>query len=359
MPGRRATLRSRLSYRREAFRQSWSMRTVGILIVVNLVLVVTLGSLVLLKFEQKVNPEVDTYGDAIWLTFVTIATVGYGDSYPVTAGGKVTIVLEILLGVSLLTAFFGVRAAKKQREVQRRATTMETNVKVGGHYLICGWNQRAVYVIERLKTELEPSRTPIVLLCDQEINPCEDEYPFFIRGSSVSERDLERANIRGAEAAVLLADESKGGDSGDQDARTVLSALTIRSLNPGIRMTAELLQPENTHHLQLAGVGEIYDSNVISGSFLAQSAIQYGTIGIVTEMATKKASEMVYRIEATDQMAGITREQLEKYVEDEMDARLLAVSREGQIVQPTDDVRISTGDILVVISDKELPDVFQ
>jgi voltage-gated potassium channel len=344
-----------LSYRKEAFRQSWSMKTVGLLLVFNLVAVIALGSLVLLKFERKVNPDVDTYGDAVYLTLITVATVGYGDSYPVTAGGKVTVVLEILIGVSLLTAFFGVRAGRKEREAQRRAKTMETNVKIGGQYLVCGWNQRAAYLIERLKAELEPSRTPIVLLCDQEVNPCEDEYPFFIRGSPVSERDLERANVREAEAAILMADESRGGDTGDQDARTVLSALTIRSLNPGIRMTAELLQPENTHHLQIAGVGEIYDSNVIAGSFLAQSAIQYGTIGIVTEMATKKPGERVYRIGATGQMAGMTREQLEKYVEEELDGRLLAVNQEGQLVMPTDDVRISAGDILAIISEKEPP----
>lgn len=329
------------------------MRTVGIFMVLNLLVVIFLGSFLLLHFERNVNPRVDTYGDALWLTFVTISTVGYGDSYPVTAGGRMTIILEILVGVSLLTAYFGVRSVNKQKQAERKANRMDANVKVRGHYLVCGWNQRALYLMERLKSELEPSKTPVVLLCDLEVNPCEDEYAFFVRGSAANESDLKRANAEKAEAAVLLADESNGGDERDLDARTVLAALNIRSLNPGIKMTAEIMEPGNKHHLELAGVGEIYDANMIGGNLLAQSAVHYGAIGMVAEIVTKKTGENVYRIEVTEQMAGMTREQLARYLESELSARLMAVSQKDQMRLFSDQITLSTGDIMLVISEKE------
>ncbi len=355
MPGTRATAGARISYRRESLRQSLSMRTVGFLVIINLVLVIMLGSLVMLGFERKVNPGIHTYGDALWVTVITVATVGYGDAVPTTTGGKLTVVIEILIGVSLLTAFFGIRSANKQRTAQRRATNMDTNVKVGGHYLVCGWNQRAPFVIERLKAELEPSRTPVVILCDQEVNPCDDDYPFFIRGNAVSERDLKRANVEKAEAAVLLADESKSGDSSDQDARTVLAALTIRSMNAAIKMTAEILQPENTHHLQLAGVGEIYDANMLSGNLLAQSAVHYGTIGMVTQLVTRKPSTRIFRLPVSGKMVGMSTDELAGYLDSEMGASLLAVSHEGRMTLPPDDIRFAEGDMLAVIAENEPP----
>ena len=355
MPGRRATVRSRFFYRRESVRQHLSMKTVGLFMIVNLLVVVFFGSFMLLHFEKNVNPRVDTYGDALWLTLVTISTVGYGDSYPETAGGRMTIILEILVGVSLLTAYFGVRSVNKRRQAERKAMRMDSNVKVQDHFLVCGWNQRALYVLERLKSELEPSKTPVVLLCDLEVNPCEEEYAFFIRGSAVNENDLKRANVEKAEAVVLLADESKGGDEGDLDARTVLAALNIRSLNPGIKMTAEIMEPGNRHHLELAGVAEIYDANTIGGNLLAQSAVHYGVIGVVAEIVTKKAGERVYRIKATEQMAGMTTEQLVRYLESELGARLMAVSQEDQVRLFSDQVTLSAGDIMLVISGKEPP----
>jgi voltage-gated potassium channel len=355
MSGRRATLRSRVNYGKESARQRLSMKAVGFFMVMNLLIVVFLGSFLLMHFEKNVNPKVSTYGDALWLTFVTISTVGYGDEYPVTAGGRMTIILEILIGVSLLTAYFGVRSLNKQRQAERKASKMDSNVKVRDHFLVCGWNQRATFVMERLKIELEPSKTPIVLLCSLEINPCEDDYAFFVRGSAANERDLKRANIEKAEAVILLADESKGGDESDMDARTVFAALNIRSLNSGIKMTAEILDPVNRHLLELAGVGEIYDANMLGGNLLAQSAVHYGAIGVVSSLVAKKADERVYKVQVTEQMAGMSREQLAKYLQTELNARLMAVSREDQMKLFSDDVTLSIGDIILVISETEPP----
>jgi voltage-gated potassium channel len=55
------------------------------------ILVLTVTSVLVLQFES-VSPDanIHTGGDSLWYSIVTITTVGYGDRYPVTPGGRIT-----------------------------------------------------------------------------------------------------------------------------------------------------------------------------------------------------------------------------------------------------------------------------
>ncbi|CAK4079268.1 unnamed protein product [Aphanomyces euteiches] len=60
-----------------------------------------------LLLEHEVNPLVSTYTSAVWLTVVTMATVGYGDRVPVTIPGQITIVVFAMVVGILLTGMLG------------------------------------------------------------------------------------------------------------------------------------------------------------------------------------------------------------------------------------------------------------
>lgn len=64
--------------------------------------VITLGSLLVLQFESK-NPEANilTGQEAIWWAIVTVATVGYGDYYPITFNGRLVGIVLIIVGVGM------------------------------------------------------------------------------------------------------------------------------------------------------------------------------------------------------------------------------------------------------------------
>lgn len=61
------------------------------------------GSLAMLDAERDApGSTIHTLGDAIWWSFATMTTVGYGDTYPVTAVGRVVALIMMLIGISLL-----------------------------------------------------------------------------------------------------------------------------------------------------------------------------------------------------------------------------------------------------------------
>jgi voltage-gated potassium channel len=62
-----------------------------------------LGAWLVLLFEQDANgSNIHDYPDALWWAIVTVTTVGYGDRFPVTEGGRIVAVVLMLIGIGLI-----------------------------------------------------------------------------------------------------------------------------------------------------------------------------------------------------------------------------------------------------------------
>jgi voltage-gated potassium channel len=72
-------------------------------------LVVVFSSIAILHFEsaKAETANIKTAGDALWWAFVTVTTVGYGDRYPVTPGGRIVAAVAMTAGVGLFGTFTG------------------------------------------------------------------------------------------------------------------------------------------------------------------------------------------------------------------------------------------------------------
>ena len=83
-----------------------------LLTVILAMLVITTGSIFVLFFEsQSPDANIATGGDSIWWSVVTITTVGYGDRYPVTLGGRSTAVFVMFSGVGIIGALASILAS--------------------------------------------------------------------------------------------------------------------------------------------------------------------------------------------------------------------------------------------------------
>ena len=88
-------------------------RTRGTFSTVSLIsfLMLIFGSIAILQVETVPESNIKTAGDAIWWSFVTITTVGYGDKFPVTGEGRVIAAFLMVTGVTLFGTFTGFIAA--------------------------------------------------------------------------------------------------------------------------------------------------------------------------------------------------------------------------------------------------------
>lgn len=69
------------------------------------VLLIIFSAIAILEVEDDPNSNIKTAEDAIWWTYSTITTVGYGDKYPVTTEGRVLAMVLMTFGVGLFGTF--------------------------------------------------------------------------------------------------------------------------------------------------------------------------------------------------------------------------------------------------------------
>ncbi len=100
------------------------------------IVVLEIGSLLMLDAESaSTQANIKTGIDALWWSVVTLATVGYGDKYPVTTAGRVVGVIVIVIGVGLFSAltsflahwFLRPRAADEQPQTATNAEIQDLN----------------------------------------------------------------------------------------------------------------------------------------------------------------------------------------------------------------------------------------
>lgn len=105
-----------------------ALLTVGFLVLC----VLEFGSLAVLKAESvSQNSNITTAADAIWWTYVTITTVGYGDRYPTTNWGRIVGIFVMTAGVGLFGTLSGFLANSfltppKPKEKEQPATDVGT-----------------------------------------------------------------------------------------------------------------------------------------------------------------------------------------------------------------------------------------
>jgi voltage-gated potassium channel Kch len=95
-----------------------------LVVVLAAILVLEFGSILVLHAEgPAADHNIKSAGDALWWSIVTIATVGYGDRFPITAWGRVIGVFMIVVGVGLFTALTSFMAQWFVRQRSNQAAT--------------------------------------------------------------------------------------------------------------------------------------------------------------------------------------------------------------------------------------------
>jgi voltage-gated potassium channel len=118
------------------------------------------GAVIVYLFERHTpGSNIHTVGEALWWSFVTVTTVGYGDFYPVTAGGRITACFIMGTGLLTLAVVTAQVASSFVAQGSSRARPVQEDEAARREVTLAELDQRLAR-IERLLTTPHPGTSP-------------------------------------------------------------------------------------------------------------------------------------------------------------------------------------------------------
>jgi voltage-gated potassium channel len=98
------------------------------------IIVVMFSSMAMHQFEHDEQPEkFGSLADSMWWSFVTLTTVGYGDLYPVTLGGRLVAVVTMILGIGIFGTFISLIGSSFLSTMREQRENEAPQLRVTGH----------------------------------------------------------------------------------------------------------------------------------------------------------------------------------------------------------------------------------
>ena len=292
-----------------------------------------------------------SFPDALWWATVTLTTVGFGDIFPTSAGGRAIGVVLMFFGIGVLGMFTATIASVFVEKRLRKERGMGS-YDLEGHIILCEWNDRTREILRDLRADARSSRSPIVLLADVETKPIEDEHLYFVRGE-VSEENLKRACIEKAVTVVIVGDRRL--DYTARDAKAVLSTLTVEALNPDVYSIVELANEDNVGHCERAHANEIIVGAEFSSRLISSATLDHGITKVLSEILSAQYGNDLIIVPVPPSLAG--RPFLELFSEMKRDHGMIVLAIQGHgsnavVTNPGTDALVRAADRLVVISSR-------
>ncbi len=291
--------------------------------------------------------------DGLYMTVVTLTTIGYREVHELSMRGRVFNIGLIVVGFTTLFALLGtVTQAILETELgtylgQRR---MERQIsKLKDHYIVCGVGRVGRAVVR----EFEASHVPFVVIerDPDNLRWALDRDALLVVGDATHEEALRQAGVeraRGLVAAVA------------GDAENIYIILHARELNPTLRIAARAAEEEAEKTMRRAGADLIISPYTYTGHRIAQAMLRPNVMDFLdTLMGPLAGGELRLQIEEVrvgvrSALAGRTLEQAQ--VRQTLGVIVLAVKRtaDGRVgFNPPPDARIEPGDYLIAMGESE------
>jgi len=240
------------------------------------------GTLGLAEFETGLG--IQTHEEAFWKALFSLLSGEYAE-YPESLGGKLVVLVLFVFGMGIFAMLTGtVSAFMLERLKEDDMKIVQDGEQLKNHIVVCGHSAKTAILLQELLAEPENQKRDIILVSalvqNEEIKNLgiSDERLMFVPQDFTHIDVLKKAGIMGARTAIILSEAAGSRSSHDVDARTIMAALTIEKLNPGIHTVAELNHSEYMSHLKMGGVDDVVLQGEVSSRLLFRAGMSKGVL---------------------------------------------------------------------------------
>jgi voltage-gated potassium channel len=288
--------------------------------------------------------------DCLYMTVITIFTVGFQEVKELSPQGQIFTIFIILGGVgTAIYAFTKIAEIAFEGGIYKfwRRKRMEKKLRnLKDHYIICGHGRTGGIVRECLEEE----DVSFVIIDDNEeaLKDLKQTHRcLFIQGDATQEETLIQAGIKTAKGlAALLPD----------DADNLYLVLSVRLLNPSLFILSKAMDEEGEKKILQIGAGKVVNPYKWSGLKIAQGLIRPTVVDFM-DLIIRRKELSLYMEEFTVKKESRIHERNLRECDLRRKANVIvvAIKKPGEdiVFNPSPDVSIVAGDTLLVLGDKE------
>ena len=218
-----------------------------------------------------------TWLDALYMTVITVTTVGFMEVRPLEDDAKVfTIVLiscsVFMLGyaITVITEYILSRNALqilKKKKVKSRIENLN------GHVIVCGFGRYGSQAVERL---MAYNMQFVIIEKDEEIIAKHENEMLFLEGDATEDIILQQAGIDRAAYLIVTLPE---------DADNLFVVLTARQLNSNLFIISRASKTNSLEKIKLAGANEVIMPAKIGGDHMASLVVSPDLITFMDKLS--------------------------------------------------------------------------
>ncbi len=291
-----------------------------------------------------------SFWDSMYLTIITIATVGYGDLVPVRSGGKVFTIFLLFAGAGLVMYTLSkITEAMVEGSLRRMLERRKMDKKIArlhDHFIICGFGRIGQVISEILE---DAGRPFVVIERDPEVLREIDQLGYIsVEGEAEEDEILHVAGIEKASGLIAVV---------STDADNLFITLTARGLNPSLFILARSSGSKGTRtKLLRAGASKVISPYYIGARRMAQLLLR-PTVTDFIDLAMY-AGELGLRLEeilVSENAAFAGKNLMESGIRKRHDIIVVAIKRDAgdMLFNPKPDTMILPGDIMIVLGEAD------
>lgn len=288
-----------------------------------------------------------SFFDSLYMTVITLATIGYGETHPLTTKGRVFTMFLIFSGIGIIgyglsvIASFVIEGELAGIIGKRR---MQKDIeKLSNHYILCGAGETG----RCIAAEFAKTKTPFIVI-DLNAHKIENIISLgvpFIVGDATKDAVLLSAGIKRAQGLV---------SSLHNDKDNVFVVLTARGLNKDLRIVSRVVEQESEHKLRIAGADTIVSPNAIGGLRMASVMIRPTVVSFLDVMMREQDTIRIEEINLPKVSSLVGKTLKYSDIAHKTGLIVIAIKRiksDKYIYNPKPDTAFEPEDILVVMGD--------
>jgi len=324
------------NHNRSSFRQNFHKVLKGGVLLCAVVLIGVLGYMLIERWRPL---------EALYMTIITITTVGYGEINEVSETGRIFTIGLIVMGIGVMAYVLGM-VAQLMVEVQIREILgrrrLGSRIKsMKDHYIVCGYGRLGKIIAKEFKIHKIPF---LVIEANPEMEPALEQIsvPYIIDDATnedvLLEAGLERA--KGLVAVVF------------SDADNVFITMGAKGINPALFVLARADDEKTEKKLLRAGANRVVLPYLIGGQRMAHAIIKPAVSDFLELTAydsgiSLEIGELLVEDQST--LNGVTL--VKSGIRKMMDVIIVAIlKKDGQMkFNPASQTRIEAGDTLIAL----------